>query len=56
MAKKPTSRLADDIRTSLREALDHFAGKRTKAVVRRVTQHADAREARLKLGLSRRKP
>ena len=54
MAKKAT-RLADDIRASLHEALDHAAGKRTKAVVHRVMPRVtDAREARLKLGLSQR--
>lgn len=47
--------LADDIRASLREALDHAAGKRTKATVHSVTpRETDAREARLKLGLSQR--
>jgi hypothetical protein len=56
MAKKVTRRLAEDIRASLREALDHFAGKRTRAVAHRLTQRADAREARLKLGPARRKP
>jgi hypothetical protein len=57
MAKTATSQLADDIRASLHEALDHFAGKRTKAVVHRVTpRYTDACEARLKLGLSRREP
>jgi len=55
MAKKMTPRLADDIRMSLHEALDHAAGKRTKAVLHRVNpQRTDAREARLKLGLSQR--
>jgi len=55
MEKKMTSRLADDIRASLREALDHVRGKRTKAIVRRVTpRETDAREARVKLGLSQR--
>lgn len=53
MAKKAT--LADDIRASLHEALEHAAGKRTRAVVRRVMPRVtDAREARLKLGLSQR--
>jgi putative transcriptional regulator len=47
--------LADDIRASLHEARDLAAGKRTKAVGHVVTPHAtDAREARLKLGLSQR--
>ncbi len=51
--RKTTQGLADDIRASLREAMDHAAGKRTKAIVHRVTpQDTDAREARLKLGLS----
>ena len=55
MAKKVTHRLADDIRASLHEALDYAVGKRTKAIVHRVTpQRTDAREARLKLGLSQR--
>jgi len=56
MAKKiMRRRLADDIRASLREALDHAAGRRTKAVVHKVMPRAtDAREARIKLGLSQR--
>jgi putative transcriptional regulator len=55
MAKKMTHRLADDIRASLREALDQAAGKQTKAIVHQVTPRGtDAREARLKLGLSQR--
>jgi len=56
MAKKVTrknSRLADDIRESLREAGDYFSGKKTKAIVHRVSpKETDAREARLTLGLS----
>jgi len=53
MAKNITPRLADDIRASLHEALDYAAGKGTKAGVHRVVPHdTDAREARLKLGLS----
>ena len=54
MAKKIVRRgLADDIRESLREALDHAAGKHTKVVVHEVMPRAtDAREARIKLGLS----
>jgi len=53
MPTRKPSRLADDIRVSLREALDHAGGKRTKAIVHKVTPRAsDAREARLKLGLS----
>jgi putative transcriptional regulator len=48
-------RPADDIRTSLREAIDHAAGKRTRAIVHKVAPRAtDAREARLQLGLSQR--
>jgi putative transcriptional regulator len=55
MAKKVTRRLADDIRESLHEALDHAASKRTNAVVHEVTpRETDAREARLKLGLTQR--
>ena len=55
MEKKMTRRLADDIRESLHEALDVAKGKRTKAIVHRVTPRAtDAREARIKLGLSQR--
>jgi len=56
MAKKMMRRrLADDIRASLREALDHAGGKRTKAVVHKIMPRAtDAREARIKLGLSQR--
>ncbi len=58
MAKKVTRRgptLADDIRASLREALDHASGKKTGAIVHRVTPHdSDARDARLKLGLTQR--
>lgn len=54
MAKKIT-RLADDIRASLREALTHASGKQTNAVVHRVMPRVtDAREARMKLGLSQR--
>lgn len=55
MAKKVARRLADDIRESLHEALDYAAGKRTRAVVHRITpRDTDAREARMKLGLSQR--
>jgi putative transcriptional regulator len=55
MQKKMNRRLAADIRASLQEALDHPAGKRTGAVLHRVTpRESDAREARLKLGLSQR--
>ncbi|HZP76128.1 MAG TPA: helix-turn-helix domain-containing protein [Pseudolabrys sp.] len=55
MAKKIEPRLADDIRASLHEALDHAKGKRTKAVVHQIMpRQTDAREARAKLGLSQR--
>jgi putative transcriptional regulator len=52
--KKPVKRrLADDIRESLHEALAHARGKRTGALVHRITpRETDAREARLKLGLT----
>lgn len=39
MIKKVKHRLADDIRESLHEALDHAAGKRTKVVVHRRTDY-----------------
>ena len=54
MAKKTVRRrLADDIRASLREALDHAAGKSTKVAMHKVMPRAtDAREARIKLELS----
>jgi putative transcriptional regulator len=56
MAKKVTrknSRLADDIRESLREASNYFSGKTTKAIVHRVNpKETEARQARLTLGLS----
>ncbi len=55
MAKKMKRRLADDLLESLEEARDYFAGKRTGAVVHRVFPRAsDAREVRMKLGLSQR--
>ena len=55
MAKKVRNRLAEDLRASLHEALDYAAGKRTRAVVHRITpRDTDAREARMKLGLSQR--
>lgn len=55
MAKKMKRRLADDLLESLEEARDYFAGKRTGAVVHRVfPRQSDAREARMKLGLSQR--
>ncbi len=50
---RKNSRLADDIRESLREAGDYFSEKKTKAIVHRVSpKETDAREARLTLGLS----
>jgi hypothetical protein len=50
---RKNSRLADDIRDSLREASDYFSGKTTKAIVHRVSpKETDARQARLTLGLS----
>ena len=50
---RKNSRLAEDIRESLREAGDYFSGKTTKAIVHRVSPKAtDARQARLTLGLS----
>jgi hypothetical protein len=48
MAKMRNSRLADDIRASLREARDLASGKTTKAVVHRVRpRETEAREAGL---------
>ena len=50
---RKNSRLADDIRESLREADDYFSGKATKAMVHRVRPtKTGARQARLTLGLS----
>jgi hypothetical protein len=50
---RKNSRLADDIRESLREAGDYFSGKATKAIVHRVSpKETEARQARLMLGLS----
>jgi len=44
LTRTTTRRLADDIRASLREALDHAAGKRTGAVVHKIKPRAtDAR-------------
>ena len=55
MEKKMTRRLADDIRESLHEALDVAKGKRTRAIMHSVIpRETDAREARVKLGLSQR--
>ena len=53
--RKATPSLADDIRASFQEAIAHASGKHTKAVMHRVMPHeTDARDARLKLGLSQR--
>jgi hypothetical protein len=50
---RKNSRVADDIRESLREASNYASGKMTKAIVHRVSPtETDAREARLTLGLS----
>jgi hypothetical protein len=50
---RKNSRVADDIRQSLRETSDYVSGKATKAIVHRVSPtETDAREARLTLGLS----
>ncbi len=55
MAKKAKRRLADDLRASLDELRDFVAGKKTGAIVHRVApRETDAREARVKLGLSQR--
>ena len=50
---RKNSRLADDIRESLREAGDYFSGKPTKGIVHRVNpKETNARQARLTVGLS----
>jgi hypothetical protein len=55
MTKKINRRQADDLLESLKEARDHFAGKRTGAVVHRaVSSPAAARRALMKLGLQQR--
>jgi hypothetical protein len=52
MAKKVKSRLADDLWAGLDELRDFLAGKKTGAVVHRVSpSQSDARDARRKLGL-----
>lgn len=52
MEKKVKSRLADDLRAGLDELRDFAAGKKTGAVVHRVSpSRSDARDARHKLGL-----
>ena len=49
------SRLADDISVSLNEALKFARGEKAEVIVHRVTpRKSDAREARIKLGLSQR--
>lgn len=55
MAKKVKSRLADDLLASVNELRDFVAGKKTGAIVHRVTpRDTDARAARIMLGLSQR--
>ena len=55
MAKKVKSRLADDIFASLNEALKYARGEKADVIVHRVTpRKSNAREARIKLGLSQR--
>jgi hypothetical protein len=50
---RKNSRLAEDIRESLREARNYFSGITTKAIVHRVSpKETEARQARLTLGLS----
>jgi putative transcriptional regulator len=50
LTRKRTRRLADDIRASLQEAVDHACGRRTGAVGHKIKVGAsDARGARLKL-------
>ncbi len=47
--------LADDIRTSLQEALKYARGEKADVTVHRVVPRtANARQARMKLGLSQR--
>jgi putative transcriptional regulator len=47
--------LADDIRASWQEALKHARGEKANIVEHRIApRHTDAREARMKLGLSQR--
>jgi hypothetical protein len=56
MEKKVTrknSRLADDLRESLREASNYASGKTTKAIVHRIIpKKTKAHKARLTLGVS----
>jgi hypothetical protein len=50
---RKNSRLADDIRESLREASNYFSGKATKAILHRIRpKETGASKARLTLGLS----
>jgi hypothetical protein len=52
---KATPSLADDIRASLQEALKYARGEKADVIVHRVVPSAaDARRARVKLGLSQR--
>jgi hypothetical protein len=46
-ARPSAPRLADDIRASLHEALGHAAGKRTGAVVHKVTRARSTRAKRV---------
>ena len=51
--EKPS--LANDIRASWQEALKYARGEKANVIVHRVTpRNSDAREARIKLGLSQR--
>jgi putative transcriptional regulator len=53
MAKKMKSRLFEDLRASLDEALKYARGEKADVIVHRVVpSRSDAREARIKLGLS----
>jgi putative transcriptional regulator len=53
--KKRAHSVADDIRASLREAIDFAAGKKTGAIIHTVIpSDTDARLARHRLGLSQR--
>jgi hypothetical protein len=52
---KATPSLADDIRASLQEALKYARGEKADVIVHSVVPSAaDARRARVKLGLSQR--
>lgn len=55
LTRRRAPSLADDIRASLQEALALASGKRTGAKLHRLTpRETDARQARLKLGLTQR--